>query len=78
VKSMNIEITTAAIEGNVWGAQPPQLVLCEYDNGEIVKRVRIRMTPVEIEEIARNLWSLYEKYLKATRDIHGSLHRPEG
>lgn len=78
MKSMNLIFHTAGIEGNAWGGHHPQLVLCEYDNGEVVKRVRIRMTPVEIEEIARNLWNLYEQYLKATRDIHGALHRPNG
>jgi len=77
-RSMKIAMTTAAVEGAVWGAEPPELVLCEYENGEVIKRVRIRMTPVEIEEVARNLWSLYERYLKATRDIHESLHRPNG
>lgn len=57
------------VEGGAWGATPMQLVCEEYDNGEVIKRVRFDFTPSVIEEFARKCWEARDRYaaqLKAT------------
>lgn len=73
---MTIAADQISIDGAAWNGQPLQLVVCEYDNGEITKRIRIPLRPADIEEFAGKLWEVREKYAKAVKDMTEALRNP--
>jgi hypothetical protein len=75
-RTMTISADQVSVDGHAWNGQPLQLIVCEYDNGEIVKRVRIPLRPIDIEELASKLWEIRDKYAKAVADISAALQRP--
>lgn len=75
-RTMTIALDQVTVEGAAWSRQPLQLVLCEYENAEIVKRVRVELRPVDVEELATKLWEVREKYAKAVKDITEALRAP--
>lgn len=76
-RTMTITADQVSVDGAAWDGNPLQLIVCEYDNGEIVKRVRIPLRPVDVEDLACKLWEIREKYAKAVADMTKALKRPE-
>jgi hypothetical protein len=64
---MKVEPHVMRVEGQPWGATPMQLVCEEYDNGEVVKRVRFDFTPSMVEEFARKCWDAQRRYAEQLR-----------
>ena len=73
---MTVTADQFSIDGAAWNGQPLQLVVCEYHEGEITKRVRIPMRPTDIEDLAARLWEIREKYAKAVKDMTEALRNP--
>lgn len=75
-RTMTVTADQFSIDGEAWNGKPLQLVVCEYHNGEIVKRVRVPLRPVDVEDLAARLWEIHEKYAKAVKDMTEALRNP--
>jgi uncharacterized protein (DUF302 family) len=72
-RAMNIQPDTIDTEGEAWGRELPCLVIKQYDNGKVVRKVSVQMRPVDIEDMARKLWDLRQKYENALNNMTRSL-----
>lgn len=72
-RTMNLSPDYIRSEGAAWGDTPPSLVFEEYENGEVVRRVRVSVNPVLIEELGMRLWEIRGKYAKALEDMTKAL-----
>ena len=75
-RTMTVTPDQFSIDGQAWSAELPSLIVQEYHDGEIVKRVRIQMRPIDIEELASKLWELCAKYEQALKDMTSALKGP--
>lgn len=74
---MTVQADQFKIDGAAWGSEPLALVVEEYDNAEVVKRVRIPLRPVDIEDLARHLWEIRGKYKTALDQMTAALTGPQ-
>lgn len=57
------------VNGTVWSATLPELIFEEYGSGGVVRRIRVKVRPIDVKEIARKLWELHAKYEQEARSI---------
>lgn len=72
-RTMNIDPQIVRQDGQAWGNSQPELILEAYEDGEVSHRVRVKLTPVLIEDIAMRLWEVRGKYAKALTDMTARL-----
>lgn len=75
-RTMTVTADQFSIDGAAWTGKPLQLVVCEYHDGNIVKRVRIPLRPTDVEDLAARMWEIREKYAKAVKDMTEALRNP--
>jgi hypothetical protein len=72
-RTMTVQPDSLDIKGAAWGAQPPEIVIEEWGEGDVIRRVRIPVRPADIEVLGRLLWDLRGKYEKALSDMTRAL-----
>ena len=75
-RTMNVQPDAISAQGSAWGTELPVIIIEQYEDGEISRRVRIQMRPIDIEEMARRLWEIRAKYAKALEDMTRALKDP--
>lgn len=68
-RTMAMHPDAIRVDGNVWAASLPELVFEEYGSGGVVRRIRVKVRPIDVQEIARKLWELHAKYEQEARSI---------
>lgn len=74
-RTMIVQADEFAVTGAAWNGKPLELVVSEYHEGEVTRRVRIPLRPTDIQDLASRLWEIRDKYATAVADMDRALNR---
>jgi len=74
-RTMIVQPDVIEIDGDAWSRELPSLVIKQYDNGNVVRQVKVPLRPVDIQDFANALWKLHEKFQAQADCIMNSLNR---